>query len=208
MIRVLTSHPFATWSPDFETPEGAVKDDTHCPAFIHRTEQAFGGPLTVLDLGCAQGGLVQDFRNRGHIAIGIDGVAKAQEHVFNADITEPYTIWEGFKPLRFDLIMAWDVLEHIPAERIGRTLGLIAFHLRWNGLFVASIPIFVAPPWHVTLEEQPWWEERYRASGLHPIQSPYAIDEYPRGSGNQQVAVRDWDARAGLGFHLAARTYI
>lgn len=120
-------------------------------------------------------------------------------HLFTADITKPFRLSRAGAPLRFDVITAWEVLEHIPEPAIDRLIANIAAHLSPDGLFVASVAMFedkdptTGAVWHVTLKPAAWWEERFRSKGLVPQPSPFHHRDYVCGSGNPR-AIRDWSA--------------
>lgn len=73
------------------------------------------GPTSVLDAGCAWGFLVENLRNRGVEAYGVDISDYAISQV--AEPIKPYC-WVGSLveplPRRYDLIVSIEVLEHIP----------------------------------------------------------------------------------------------
>lgn len=223
-IALFTDNPVAFYSSDHQHPRGVANDNTRHPRFVLATERVLGRGLRVLDIGCAGGGLVLDFLKRGHVAIGLEGsdyAVKQQSgswplipfNLFTCDATQPFTLREQGAPLRCDLICAWEVLEHIPEDRLAGLLANIANHLKPGGLFVASVATFpdfdaeTGAVWHVTIQDRAWWTARLEAHGLEVIDSPYVTLDYPRGSGNPGMNGIDWDAAANpdMGFHIAAR---
>lgn len=221
--RVVTEHPIATGSADHQVPRGAVNDNTRHPRFVQRVEDVLGRNLSVLDLGCAGGGLVLDFLIAGHDAIGIEGSDAPKrralgewlnmpDRLFTADITKPFKIVDDTdSPKRFDLVTAWEVMEHIGIEQIKGLFENVRKHLRLGGLFVVSIATFEdADPesgavFHVTVKPRQWWEELFVAEGFHLLDGMFDTADFPRGSGNPTA--HDWNARANpeLGFHLVSR---
>lgn len=106
---------------------GTRNDNTRCPRFVRKCEDIFGHKIRALDLGCAGGGLVLDFLLAGHSSVGLEGSDYSlkwqraewrflRDRLFTCDITEPYSIIDNSagKPAQFDLISAWEVLEHLP----------------------------------------------------------------------------------------------
>jgi predicted TPR repeat methyltransferase len=177
----------------------------------------------LLDIGCSGGGIVFDFLRRGHFAIGLEGSdfcvlnqrghwSIIPNHLFTCDATKPYSV--KFTPdnslVKFDLISAWEVLEHIREDDFEQFFGNIRNHLRPGGLFVASVATFedydpaTGAVWHVTVKPREWWEERIRRYGLAPVKTAFVTHDFPRGSGNPLAT--DWDAQASphFGFHLVA----
>ncbi len=72
-ITVETAHKVATYSLDHIHPLGTATDNTRHPWFVAASALLFNGPLSVLDIGCSGGGIVFDFLQHGHNAIGIEG---------------------------------------------------------------------------------------------------------------------------------------
>jgi 2-polyprenyl-3-methyl-5-hydroxy-6-metoxy-1,4-benzoquinol methylase len=222
-IVLATDFSIAVASTDHICPRGTATDNTRHPRFVRASEQIFKRKLSALDIGCAGGGLVFDFLQRGHLALGIEGSdfsLKAQRaywpllpsHLMTCDATKPFRLLHESEPKRFDLVTAWEVLEHIPEELLGGFFSNIRDHLSDEGLFVASVATFpdfdpaTGVAWHVTIKERDWWEAKMRENGLVAATSPYELLDYPRGSGNPLV-VGDWNAATDpqSGFHIAAR---
>lgn len=222
-IRLETAHPLATSSDDYRCPRGAAQDNTRCPRFIKQCERIFGRKIRLLDLGCAGGGLVWDALLLGHFAIGLEGSdypMKNQrfawrilpKHLFNCDITKPFKLREGKNGVgaRFDVVSAWELLEHIPEMDIPTLLGNVREHLEKGGLFIASVATFEDydrknnAVYHVTVKPRQWWEARLREQGFVIEENIFEPLDFARGSGNGRS---DWSALRNpeLGFHIVAR---
>lgn len=216
-----TEHPVAIHSDDHRHPRGSANDNTRSPRFVAACERLFERQVSHLDLGCAGGGLVRDFLIRGHRSMGLEGSdfslleQRAEwrllgDRLRTCDITEPFALSDGDSPATFDVISAWEVLEHLPEARLPQFFENVRAHLAPGGVFVASIALFEdADPetgavWHVTLKEPDWWTQRIRAAGMELIPTPFAPRDYVRGSGN---IIDDWDAvtEPHMGFHLVAK---
>ncbi|WP_331299651.1 class I SAM-dependent methyltransferase [Methylobacterium oryzae] len=221
-LRVATANPLAGDTPDHLFPRGTAADNTRSPRFVAACETHFGFPLRHLDIGSAGGGLVWDFTRRGHFSIGIEGSdwsRKEQraewrtipDRLFTADVRFPFRVEDGAGAVQqFDLVTAWELFEHIPETDLPTLLHSIHQHLRPGGVVVASIATFAdcdaaGHEFHATIRDRTWWETAFAASGLDPVQSPFQLRDYPRGSGNPRAY--DWDAHANpeLGFHIVAR---
>lgn len=173
-MNVITDFPVAYESFDHIEPKGTANDNTHGIAFVQRVEEiADGRKIHFADLGCSGGGLVKDFIDRGHNAIGIEGSDYSQrnkraewatipDNLFTADITKPFFIVEEGITGLCDMITAWDVLEHIQEVNLGVLITNIRNNLKTNGLFVATIATFEDHPHHVTLKEKDWWLELFK----------------------------------------------
>ncbi len=199
MITIRTAHPLADWSPDHVHPKGTRTDSTTRPGFNQRLYRVFPH-ARLLDLGCAGGGLVQSVLDDGHLAVGIDGsdYSKARNraawahipgNLFTADITEPFQLYDG-GPMSFDAITMWEVLEHIPEDRLGRLFANTARHLADGGMVICSVSrmddCWEGYSYHVTVRGQPWWEAKLADLGwrVRPDLFPLFDPEWVRGPDN------------------------
>jgi 2-polyprenyl-3-methyl-5-hydroxy-6-metoxy-1,4-benzoquinol methylase len=218
-----TSHPVAVESNDTRFPRGAKNDNSICPRFNHKLCDLFGRRrgLRVLDLGCAGGGFVRSLIDDGNFAVGLEGsdfpkLNQAGEwgtiphHLHTCDITKPFTLRDGAgRPLLFDAITAWELMEHIPEDGLPVLLDNIDRHLAADGLLLFSIATFVdkddhlGVTWHVTVKSREWWVERFRQAGFGVAeQDLIGKDDWLRGAGNCRG---DWHEDQDMGFHLVLR---
>lgn len=231
-VRVETAHPVALTSDDHLHPLGVAQDNTRCARFVGACERLLGvdRPLRALDLGCAGGGMVLEFAMRGHRAVGLEGsdaAARAlraewrllERHLFTCDVTSPFRVL-GVGPgdptpparLAFDVVTAWEVLEHIPERLLPGLFTNIREHLADGGVFAASVATFpcenhaTGAVYHVTIKPRDWWLARAAEHGLAPSDAAFVTADFARGSGNGP-SWQDWDARTrpDLGFHLVLR---
>jgi SAM-dependent methyltransferase len=156
-IIIDTKYPIAFDSNDHLFPLGTRNDNYSKEAFIIDIEQSFktNRPLHFMDLGCAGGRLVRDVLQRGHIAVGLEGSDfNARTHraewpelylknIFTCDISREYSVLiqdENEKKLfSCDVISAWEVVEHIPTDRLTVFFENIRKHLKIGGHFYAGI---------------------------------------------------------------------
>lgn len=221
--QIKTKHPIASKSDDHIYPRGTRNDNTRHPRFVYAAERAIGQKLRVMELGCAGGGLVLDFILAGHDAVGIEGSdysatwrraewATIPERLFTADITKPFYVNVDGVPQKFDLITAWEVLEHIRDSEIDGLFENIRRHLAPNGVFCGSVATFEdcdpvsGAVWHVTVRPYGWWVKRITDAGFEIVDGLFSTADFPRGSGNPR-ALWDWDAAAmpEMGFHICFR---
>lgn len=142
----------AVRSPDHLCPLGAIFDNTPAGAFLYEVEEKLGEYASILDLGCAGGQLAVDFHEAGHVAVGLEGSPHARDQgMYNwpkhggsvllvADVTQQFWVTDDSNyGLEFDLVTAWEVLEHIAEYDLPNFFANALGQLGANGLFVASV---------------------------------------------------------------------
>jgi methyltransferase type 12 len=202
-ITLDTEYPIAYESNDYLVPHGTVRDDTRYPRFIHACEMYFKDreKLAFVDLGCSSGGIVLDALLRGHEAVGLEGSdesfkqQRAQwriipKNLFTCDITKPFTLKKDGKLKEFDVISAWEVLEHIKEEDLPVLLENIKKHLNTGGIFIGSIANWddideeTGVNWHVNLHPYEWWRDRFAEVGFDIITEAFSPYDLARGTIN------------------------
>lgn len=120
---------------------------------------------TVLDFGCAKGFMVHALRLLGKEAHGVD-VSEYAVTNCHPKVKEYLTVVDTAEDIKggWDLIIAKDVLEHIPKEEIPSVLT--ALRRRCKTIFVA-VPLgdgtryrireYEMDITHVTKESEEWW---------------------------------------------------
>ena len=197
-----TDYPIAYESNDTKVPHGTIRDNTRCPRFISRCEEVFNSKHTLnfLDLGCSGGGMVLDALLKGHYSLGLEGSDASlrqqraewrliPDHLKTCDISKPFRIFEhgSQTPLLFDIVTAWEVLEHIPEKDIPQLFANIYAALAPDGLFVATIAAKqdIDPEtgvnWHVNINPFSWWEKMLNDSGFTLENELFSIYDLARG---------------------------
>lgn len=235
-IEVQTAHPVASESPDHLQPWGTARDNSRNVRFnqkLYRLYEQLGRPLRVLDLGCSGGGFVRDLINDGCIAVGLEGsdyslrmnraewAVLGDKFLFTADITKPFVVQAAWKDgrqerLQFDVITAWEVLEHVTVDDVPRVCQNIVDHLSATGIAVFSISygsdIINGVELHQTQQGKQWWTKQFRESGLEAVAhlEKWFNGQYVRGHKNGapqsfHVVLSKSPASAPRGRHLSLR---
>ena len=224
LYRVVTNWPIARDSDDQKWPSGTLFDNSSNPRFNIKLKGLMEdrAHIRLLDLGCAGGGLVRSLLSDGCFSLGVEGSdvsrrykmaewATCPWHLLTADITQPFTIVDNAdRPVLFNVVTAWEVLEHIPEAGIPVLIENVLRHLGdGGGFFIASVALFpdgnplTGAVYHKTLQPKEWWLKQFRRHGFREISNhPFLTEDFVRGNGS---SVRDWDPRDGSGFHLVLR---
>ena len=180
--QIITDHPIAYESHDHIEPKGTANDNTKNGAYVRELIRHFGTDMKYMDLGCAGGGFVAQFLNNKIFAVGIEGSdyclknkraewANHPDYLFTADITKEFKIVDdGGERIKFDAISAFDVLEHIKKDDLPNLLNNVLIHLKYGGHFIAGIATFPDEGYHVTLEDETWWDGLMRDYSLRRIE--------------------------------------
>jgi 2-polyprenyl-3-methyl-5-hydroxy-6-metoxy-1,4-benzoquinol methylase len=220
LYRLETNHAVAMESADHNWPRGTAFDNSTNRNFNLKLYAYFNNrsDLRVLDLGCAGGGFVRSILEDGFTAVGLEGSDWSQKlrsgewdtcphHLLTCDITSCFQLrTHAGEAVTFHCITAWEVLEHIPTEKLSALIEGIGRHLAPDGIFVASVD--TAPDsnpatgavYHATLQPKFWWLKQFESVGLVELdQHPFVTRDYVRGHG---MGLQDWDPADGEGFHL------
>ncbi len=166
-------------------------------------------PLFVMDLGCAGGGFVKDFLDDGHQAIGLEGSdysllrkraewATIPDNLFTCDITHPFQVSHGGEPAVFDVITAWEVMEHLPQECLPGLCENLRKHLVPGGMCVFSVSSQNGFH-HVTVRNDRLWRELFDKHGF--VNDQKVVDYF----GQDMVRGPTTHGNAPNTFHLALK---
>ena len=223
-IHLETQHPLAVSSNDHLEPDSTQEGIARPTSFVVHCTDIVGRDSAWLDIGCGAAGLVYEAAMQGVLAFGIDGSDHCRRHgigywpllpasLKTCDVTEPFAFRSagGVEQVRFDLVSAWEVLEHIDEARINALLTNVRANLADGGYFIGSVSLleYASPsglPYHVTLKPKAWWAERFAQCGLSMLEtSPFDTRLFPRGNGPRFQDFHNYHLRPDEGFHFVAQ---
>lgn len=138
---------------------------------------------TVLDFGCAKGFAVKALRWLRRISFGVDVSEYALENIDPEvkPFCQPCFPHDSL-PIRFDHIIAKDVFEHIPEDKLAKILGC---ELQGSSLF-AVIPLgengsFRAPSnnddiTHINCMPEEWWYRFFKRCGWTVVKFTHQVN--------------------------------
>lgn len=181
-----TEHPIAVDSLDHLYPVGTKDDNYKSGNFNTKLYHLMRKkPISVLDLGCAGGGFVESLIEDGHIAVGLEGSdyslirkraawATIPDNLFTCDIAYSFTVHTGDKkPYKFDVVTAWEVVEHIETDALKVVFENVSTHLVDSGLFIMTTPKTInkfprkGVDHHRTRKPAEWWDETISSFGFN-----------------------------------------
>ena len=145
------------------------RDDPRWMAFFRNIAERIDreiAPRTVLDAGCAKGFLVENLRDRGIEAYGVDisehAIGEVRDdirpHCWVGSLTDPLT-------RHYDLIVSIEVLEHVPVESIDDVVANLCAHT--DDIVMSTTPDEYADPTHLNVRPAEYWIELFGHHGFH-----------------------------------------
>ncbi len=135
----------------------------------------FGEPASMLDIGCGLGEAVKIARTLHVEAYGVDQLVddsytKPYPYFFHHDLTQPFSLAQFTGVSVVDLIICWEVGEHIPDNSIGVFCDTICNHLRRasNSIlcFTAAHPGQGGTE-HISARSASFWRDEFHTRGLN-----------------------------------------
>lgn len=174
-----TEHPVAVDSYDHIDPNRKIvwcgDDLSYNLKFNAKLYKICPPPISVLDFGCGSGNFVKTILDEGNEAVGLEGSTNPidlkltgwmtiPENLFTCDLTYPCILHKGDHiPHQFDVVTAWEFLEHIQEKDLPQVYQNVRAHLKDGGLFILSTPSnYTSIPrrgfdHHRTRKPWQWW---------------------------------------------------
>ena len=198
-IKLKCEKKIAFDSPDHLVPWGTMHDNSKNPIFNRKLYTLYNfKSISVLDMGCSGGGFIRDCVNDGCVAVGLEGSDFSKRHrraewavipefLFTCDITRNFRVYIDDKPLLFDVVTSWEVMEHIKEEDIARVCSNVHASLRKGGLWIMSVSpdsdIINGVNLHQTVKPKEWWLKKFAENGFYRLDGglSYFNGQYVRG---------------------------
>jgi hypothetical protein len=177
-----TDYPIASDSNDHLHPLGTKNNRKWEPFNWYLFKLFDGVKPSTLEFGCAGGAQVKSLMDDGCLAFGLEGSDYNQvcqsgewgvipDNLFTCDLGHPFTLSNGDgKPYQFDVITAWEFIEHLPEERLPAMMDNIKRHLKLGGYFIGSSTSYSSSrreiQYHQTGYELDWWEALFKRHGF------------------------------------------
>jgi cyclopropane fatty-acyl-phospholipid synthase-like methyltransferase len=146
-----------------------------------------------MDIGCSGGAFVRDCLEDGHLAIGLEGSdyslvrkraewATIPDNLFTCDVTKPFEVLEDGKLAIFNIISAWEVMEHIKEEDLTGLCQNVRRHLHRDGYWIMSVSEQQGEH-HVCVHGPEWWKNLMGRGGFENVSErvTYFGDDWIRG---------------------------
>lgn len=129
------------WEQGSEFGKLKKTDSAYFAAEINRAKRKLPAKSKVLEIGFGNGAFLQFSRANNWDVCGIeineDLVRVARGCGYDATHTDNLS---GFNDGTFDLVVAFDVLEHIPQDLLSNVIGEVKRILKMEGVFIARFP--------------------------------------------------------------------
>ena len=179
-------------SPDHLVPWGTRKNRSTSGTFNDKLWLLYPPTqvVRVLDLGCAGGDFVKSCIDDGNFAVGIEGSTFSRDHkrsawaiipdyLFTCDISRPFQLFfqsgSAEQKVKFDVVTAWEVMEHIKEEDLPALAANVHAHLSPGGLWIMSVTnwedVQGGVRLHQTVKPRGWWRDRFMSLGFEPLEA-------------------------------------
>ncbi len=160
-----TSEPAASTPAELYSAEWQDGRQRHMMQSLGCFERALStfAPASVLDVGSGLGHLVRRAQTNGIDAVGVDLSETATDGPLqHADLCEPLDLSR-----QFDLVLCWEVAEHLPESAAETLCDSLVRHLSPEGVLVFSAAVpGQGGKGHINEQPLDYWRKRLQARGL------------------------------------------
>lgn len=126
-----------------------------------------GIPVSLLDVGCGTGAMVNLASKLGVKAYGIDLINRPGANFFRHDLCDPFSLKEAGGPNKVHMVISLEVAEHIPEDKHDIFCDTVANHVGTNGFLIfSSAHCGQEGESHVGVKPAPYWKEKFWNRGL------------------------------------------
>jgi ubiquinone/menaquinone biosynthesis C-methylase UbiE len=156
--------------------EGGVSNYTNYkdePMFMQRALwlleklQPIKGQISILEVGCAKGFMVQALRELGANAYGLD----VSEYAVNASPVKQFLTVGSitnmpFEDNQFDCIVSFDILEHLKESEVDKAVSEL-YRVSSKQIHSITTPEYVHgdDPTHYCMKPIEWWKDKFKGKG-------------------------------------------
>ncbi len=164
---------------DWTTDLWEVWSNARLAGFIADFAHANYENPSLLELGCGAGSLFFFLRRYGICNyVGIDGspyfleyspfLAGYERHFMTLNLQEEIRLREYSRPLQFDVVCSFEVLEHIREDAIDNLIHTMRNHMHARSILLCTASRQSQIDIHVLVRERGWWLDRFSRAGLVP----------------------------------------
>lgn len=136
------SDPYAQWkgwdSADFA--RFSAYDERYFGWHVQRALGPRAAPITALEVGFGNGRFMGWLRAQGHAAVGVETNIRLVEVARSAGFQAELDVADVAAAARFDLVVAFDVIEHVPAAQTQTFVSQLAARLLPGGRLLLRFP--------------------------------------------------------------------
>jgi len=130
-----------SWGKDLNFGKLKKQEESYYSAELRRTKREFSSKSNILEIGFGNGSFLRYAKDKKWNIFGTE----INEHLINAALESSFNVVHSdnlkhFEENFFDLVVAFDVLEHIPQNNLPFFISEVKRILKKDGVFIARFP--------------------------------------------------------------------